>query len=48
MACAKNGIKLSKPILMAISETACELGLSEYYEVRGSTEGNKFHDCLIS
>jgi len=48
MACAKNGFNLSKPILLAISETVCELGLSECYELWGSTGRSRFHDCLIS
>lgn len=48
MACAKNGVNLSKLILLAISETACELGLSECYELWGFTGGSKFQDCLIN
>ena len=48
LACAKNGVNLSKPILLAISETACDLGLSECYELRVSTGGSIFHYCLIS
>jgi hypothetical protein len=42
MACAKNGVNLSKPILLAISETACEVGLSECYELWGSEEAANF------
>jgi len=47
LACAKNGVNLSKQILLAISETACELGLSGCYELWGCTGGSKFHYCMI-
>ena len=48
MACAKHGVNLSKPILSANSETACELGLSECYELWDSTGGSKFRDWSAS
>jgi hypothetical protein len=38
MACAKNGANLSKLILLAISKTAFELGLSECYELLGAPQ----------